>query len=115
MGDRANIYVKNDEDKGVYLYTHWGGYELPLTAQAALAKRMRWSDESYLTRIIFDTMTEGCQGQETGFGIATYEPDNEYPLIEVDCDEKKISFNGNSWTFEEYVALSKEDILSHWR
>jgi hypothetical protein len=124
MGDRANVYVKNDSDKGVYLYTHWGGYELPLVVKQALAKRWRWNDESYLTRIIFDAMTEGRQGNETGFGIATYRPDNEHLIIALDCSESKIAFcqpdseaavqGEHTWTFEEFVALSDEEIGKAW-
>lgn len=85
MGDRGNIIVEQGDDlPPVVLYTHWGGYMLPETLQVALAKRWRWDDHAYLTRIIFDTMTEGNYGSETGFGISTGLPDNEHPLLVVD-------------------------------
>lgn len=31
MGDRANVYVHEGDQPGVYLYTHWSGHELPET------------------------------------------------------------------------------------
>jgi hypothetical protein len=42
MGDRANVYVKNTDTQGVFLYSHWGGTELPATVQKAL-KRKAWT------------------------------------------------------------------------
>jgi len=54
MGDRANVYIREDNDHGVYLYTHWGGYELPEVVRRALARgESRWSDAPYLARIVF--------------------------------------------------------------
>jgi hypothetical protein len=129
MGDRANIVVKQGKDlPPVILYTHWEGYELPETLRFALAKRWRWNDHAYLTRIIFDVMTAGSQGEETGFGISTGLPDNEHPLLIVDPTDQTVAVGGPTasvaidvevathpdwakpiatYTFEEYVALDK--------
>jgi len=129
MGDRANVMVVQDwgNTDPVYLYSHWGGSVLPLDVQKALARRVRWGDGSYLTRIIFDQMTDGVQGEETGFGIATYRPDNEYPIIKVDPKARTVSFHAEgseqnhednpiaSWTFEKYVGLSEFEIEKKWR
>jgi hypothetical protein len=102
MGDRANVYVKQ---AGVYLYTHWGGTELPQQLQKALAKRWRWNDESYLTRVIFDTMSEGEQGKETGFGIASWVGDGDDRVLTVDTDKQTVSIStsGTVYTFDEYI------------
>jgi hypothetical protein len=86
MGDRANVvirddYVRDNDREAVFLYSHWGGYELPEVVRRALARRERWDDAPYLARIVFDTMIGGHQGGETGFGISTRIPDNEYDLI----------------------------------
>jgi len=117
MGDRGNIVVKQWDGGSVYLYTHWGGSSLPSVLQTALAKRWRWNDPSYLTRIIFDVMTAGEHDEETGYGISTDAPDNEHPFIVVDCKAQKVAFagdpdlvytesaGGNVWTFEEYIAI----------
>lgn len=123
MGDRGNIYMKNPDGddgtkRGVYLYSHWGGSGLPLIVKAALAKKWRWTDDSYLTRIIFDEMTEEQQGQETGYGIATYRPDNEHPVIVVDCETQMVGYAREDkepscftqWTFEKFITLDDETL-----
>lgn len=44
MGDKANVLVRQDnDDPGVYLYTHGAGTELPATLQKALAKCLLWN------------------------------------------------------------------------
>jgi hypothetical protein len=119
MGDRGNIVIRQGEHPPVVLYTHWSGYALPGTLGAALAKRQRWDDNPYLARIIFDTLTAGQQGQETGFGITTYLADNQYPILEVDPDTETVRvWREPEWllqteperrfTFEEFVALGPD-------
>lgn len=131
VGDRANVYVKNDVDPskpGVYLYTHWGGYELPEAVAKALDRgRNRWDDGPYLTRIIFCEMMkfygdlpEETLESETGFGISTSMVDNEHNIIVVEPGSRdrtdgrigRIWFArpGNedkepvvAWSFEVYV------------
>jgi len=131
MGDRANVVIKEtyqEKTNYVFLYTHWRGYSLPHLVQAALQRRCRWSDGAYLTRIIFDGMTDGEQGGELGFGIWPSICDNEHKLIVVDPEELRIGFTGNPsseadtykdpspedvkswWTFEEYCTLTEEEI-----
>jgi hypothetical protein len=125
MGDRANVavvqYGKSDEM--VYLYSHWGGSELPFTVQKALAKRWRWDDGAYLTRIIFDVMTDGQHGTETSFGISTSRQGNEYSIIVVDPKKQSIGFAHEgaepncyeTWKFEEYISLPKKVIEKSYR
>ena len=115
MGDRANVLAKeNDDDPGVYLYTHWAGTELPHTLQKALAKKWRWDDTAYLARIIFDTMTEGQQGNETGYGISTFACDGNDRILEVNCTHLDVKHNGRTWTFEEYIKLSEAEVSRVW-
>lgn len=115
MGDRGNIVIKQDhpedKDERVFLYSHWGGYRIKQTLQKALAKNMRWDHHSYLTRIIFCEMLDGDLSGETGFGIATSPPDNEYPYLVVDCENQCITEEDadtgatlNTWTFSDFVA-----------
>ncbi len=75
-------------------------------------------------------MIKGCEENETGFGIATYLCDNEHPIIEVYSDKETVSFyhakwvkdNGEvvedkpyiSWSFDDYIKLSEDDILKHY-
>lgn len=111
MGDRGQILIK---DIGVYLYTHWSGCALKALLQDALAKRWRWNDEEYLARIIFDVMSDGSHGEETGFGIGTTEHnDLNNPLLVVDCKKQVVSEIGEeginkSWSFEEFLKLKIE-------
>lgn len=116
MGDRGNVVMleRRKEKVGmVYLYTHWGGYDLPVQVQAVLMRRERWTDGSYLARMIAEVVKPD--------GIQPFLDDNEHPLIIVDCEEQRIALAAppedstavpiqtTSWTFEEYCAL---DLLS---
>lgn len=90
MGDRGNIEVK-DEQGSVFLYSHWGGSELPATLASALDRGIgRWTDQPYLARIIFCEMVRGDVEGETGYGISYAECDPEHPTLVVDCTERTV-------------------------
>ena len=80
MGNRGNIKIEQS-DGALFLYTHWGGSDLCVTLATALDKgRSRWTDESYLTRIIFNEL-QGDDRSTTGFGIAVgHAPDNQHEI-----------------------------------
>jgi hypothetical protein len=124
MGDRANVVILDGEAPALFLYTHWGGSELPETLREALdsaAGRGRWSDGPYLARIIFCRMVRGDESAETGFGISTTMRDNEYNLLVVDSSAGIVTernegnernplgspIPGRRWTFAEYCAQAK--------
>lgn len=96
MGDRGNIVVLDwEEGKGVYLYSHWSGSELPQILAKALgseAGRGRADDPPYLTRIIFDVMTEGQHGEETGYGISASIGDGNGVVLVVNPKNKTVTF-----------------------
>lgn len=104
MGDRANCVVLTEGQAPVYLYTHWGGCELLQTVQNAIKKEWRWDDPQYLARIIFDQMTENHHGQETGFGISSYEGDNSHDLIYVDPGKQEIRVGEHSWPMAAFCT-----------
>ena len=110
MGDRANVYVKDfDQKSGTYLYTHWSGDELPQIVQTALAKRMRWDDSPYLTRIIFCEMVKDAYYEETGYGISATVGDGDDRILVVDPNTQTIWREGNRnalLSFEQYVSPS---------
>lgn len=119
MGDRANVAIVQWDNKGfVYLYTHWNGSNLPHVVKNALKKKLRWSDPSYLARIIFDEMVSDADSPETGYGIATFPPDNEHSIIVVDSENGVIGFANENcepicyigWTFANYIKLSTKAI-----
>jgi hypothetical protein len=127
MGDRANVVIRdsyrpnNNPREAVFLYSHWGGTDLPEIVREALAEaRNRWNDESYLARMIFDRMIGDEQGDETGFGISTRLTDNEYDLIVLhggrlyQLTEKAYVQTGfelldscPSIAFEDYIAVPR--------
>lgn len=108
MGDRRNIelrYSDDDPTKRVFLYTHWEGSQLPYTLASALDSnegRNRWSDPDYLARIIFSRMTEGSNA-ETGFGIAPYQMDQNYPNIVVDLIKQTV----DGTPYEQFIEEAK--------
>ena len=56
MGARAQIEVKQ-KPYSVFLYTHWGADTiLQDTIQGMIKGKSRWSDSTYLTRILFDSL-----------------------------------------------------------
>ena len=70
MGDRRNVVVEFDNETSVALYTHWSGSELPQTLASALLRGQdRWTDPTYLTRIIFSEMIRDSVMDTTGYGI----------------------------------------------
>jgi hypothetical protein len=110
MGDRAQVQIK---PSGVFLYSHWGGNELPDDVHRALSKRWRWNDEEYLARIIFDEMTAGCSDEETGFGISTSKHGDVWRLIIIDCDRQEVLIEDHGkpvsrQSFEDFVKPENE-------
>ena len=124
MGDRAQVVVrrygsKSDTD-GVFLYTHSGGYCLAEAVQAALARKVRWDDPEYLTRIIFCQMVKGAEADECGFGIGLgVHGDIEHPLIVVDPANQRVGFCprdsmkvGAWFTMDRFVGLSTKELAA---
>jgi hypothetical protein len=128
VGDRGNIVIRQEaggpgaQGTGggyLFLYTHWGGSELPGTLQRALVRgRDRWDDESYLARIIFREMGAGSEEDNTGFGISTYLTDNEHDLLVVDCGAQTVSVvpaerfpkPRKTWSFADFVKAHPESL-----
>jgi hypothetical protein len=71
MGARINFVFKDREDKpAVVLYSHWGQDEWQRDLAMALDHaRPRWSDESYVTRMIISYLMQDSILESTGFGI----------------------------------------------
>lgn len=124
MGDRGVIECVERNGGVVYLYTHWRAHELTTVVADGLANGIsRWGDESYLNRILFDTLT-GLEGQTEGFGIATWCPGDAYLKITVDHERQTVQvFSrdfGDEWLpgteeygFDEFVRAMKDpEVLS---
>jgi len=106
MGSRGNIVIKEEGRTPIYFYTHWEGYRVKeILRDALVLGRSRWGDEPYLARIIFCEMVRDQKDELTGFGISTYEGDNdaENPIVYVDVSNNKVTVNHLTQTFEEFI------------
>lgn len=100
MGDRGNIAVLQSNKNQVWLYSHWGGSDLPETIRDGLKlasdssskhPQSRWKDESYLTRTLFHRALRGFKDTElTGFGISCRMQDNEHDINVVDIPKQRV-------------------------
>lgn len=106
MGMRQNIkieYQKEQDEKpqSIYFYSHWDG-DGPLKEKLKQALRRgkeRWFDKSYLARVIFSELIREDLDGLTGYGIAPYEVDPEFPTIVVNMDH--LTVDGVS--FEDFI------------
>lgn len=97
MGDRGHVRVlDHHREDDVYLYTHWGAKHLAETVAAALAREERWSQPSYLTRIIFSEMIRGSLDSNTSFGIQPGPQHDINTLVTVDPEEQTIHIGGGA-------------------
>lgn len=121
MGDRANVKIIDGLNPPVFLYTHWSGSELPEVVRQALARRQRWDDAPYLTRIIFCEMVKGHEAYETGFGISGSICDNEHPIMVVDVPRQQVRLESEEGepqpdtrplSFDDFVKLATGDYTS---
>lgn len=110
MGDRANIHIVEEDGGDLYFYTHWDGFVLPTILARALDRgRGRWSDESYLARIIFSEMVKRDVEGETGYGISTYRTDYEYDDLVVSPVGKTVTDrDGSVLSFEDFIEKYQE-------
>ena len=110
MGMRQNIEFDYGEGKKVYFYSHWLGGDkntspLAQELREALAKRWRWNDPSYLVRVIISYILKDDIDGETGYGIAPYQIDDEFPNIEVDLENQTV----NGMSYEEFIDYMPEE------
>jgi len=91
MGDRANVVVVDDDGSAVWFYCHGRGLSAFQRARAAIARRARWSDDSYLARIVYDALVKGDEGTETGFGISTGPTGSQRPVLVIFPAHQKVA------------------------
>ena len=95
MGTRAQIALKDGENR-VYLYQHYDGDTIFKTLATALTRgRDRWSDVEYLARIIFSDMIRDRLDSTTGYGIGTSQHGDLSVTVPVlDCGTQLITWEG---------------------
>jgi hypothetical protein len=107
MGMRQNIELNYGDAGKIYLYSHWSGGDdinnspLAQVLRKALARKQRWDDHSYLARIIVSELIREDIDSETGYGIAPYPIDEEYPTIVVDLENQTV----NGTPYEKWITL----------
>ncbi len=122
MGDRGNIAIRQRNGDHVVIYTHWSGSSIRGILQQALKRKLRWQDESYLARIIFQAVVGDDMG-ELGYGIAAnYLPDNQHPVLVVDVPGQRVmeipaetwqgTVPSREWAFDEFIALGTAVIMA---
>lgn len=113
MGERATIRViQSWSDTPIHFYTHWNGHEIAeiLAHGLYLAKETgRLEDESYATRIVFDTLT-GLEGGSTCYGIIVGDEagwgDINYPSPTLSWvqGQVQVEYLGATYTSEQFIS-----------
>lgn len=116
MGTRGNIRIHNgNQDRSVYLYSHWDSdTALPTAVKTALTRAVsRWDDPTYLARVIFTDLIRDDINSVTGYGIAASpkDVDGQDLILDVDCQAQAVTYegawddlSGTSLTFQEFVS-----------
>lgn len=95
MGDRANFGFVQSNGETIVLYGHWAGHNmLGRLADAVIAARPRWTDESYATRIAISQLIGDQWNMETGWGLAVNSIlDNEHKIPIIDWTQQTFSLH----------------------
>lgn len=109
MGDRGHITIEQYGDNPpVVLYTHWHAHAIPGILANALKHEKRWGDPEYLTRIIFDELSDTAS-EFTGCGIGTAVHGDAWRNVIVDTDEGEIRFDDlDGWNVDERAGETYE-------
>ena len=95
MGDRANFGFVQPNGNTIVLYGHWAGHQmLGKLADAVIAARPRWNDESYATRIAISQLIGDQWNMETGWGLQINSiSDNEHKIAVINWKERTFSLH----------------------
>jgi hypothetical protein len=110
MGDRGNIVIEDAEQKPIlFLYTHWTGSDLPKIVQAALIRgKERWTDPSYLNRILFSELIKNDVLDLTGYGIDVEMGDGGTEVY-VCHENQTVRFREKTYSFESFTDVDLTD------
>lgn len=103
MGNRANVEIQYEAGQSIFFYSHWDATGVDKIVINAIQRgKGRWSDESYLARIIFCEMVKNSILDETGYGISPDEYETGSPKCVVNMASKTIIMtNGIKRSFVE--------------
>jgi hypothetical protein len=103
MGDRANFGFKQG-DCTLYLYAHWGGYQMMdrlANALYVVLKEGRQNDPAYATRIAVSQIIGDEWNQGLGYGLTiNYLADNEHSVPVVDFEGGTVTLYPANWGVE---------------
>ena len=121
MGCRGTIEVwengdaPKSEERPVVLYTHWGAKEMEDDLRDVLSRKLRWTDPSYLSRMIFSRMIRNDIDGETNYGILTDNVGDAEVEIIVDCNRQEVIVKGwdknDTYTFDDFI--DPDDYISN--
>lgn len=98
MGDRATFVFEQSDGNAIYLYGHWAGDGMMANLATAIYKSsVRWSDESYATRIAISQIIGDQWNQELSWGISTYFCDSEHSVPVVNWTKQTVRLLPHSW------------------
>ncbi len=116
MGDRAMAEIKT-EGGSLFVYTHWGGYNLPERAKEAIIKaETRWDDLPYATRIIVDQLTKESRDDTSGCGLmlndnAEDEYNGDKPSVIIDLKAALLTVIRGGQTIQQgFKEISHEKV-----
>ena len=109
MGARCTFVFKQEVDKAVALYSHWGEdnmYEDLAMALSHAKPRIEMRDTPYATRMAISYLLQDSLMDETGFGIYACNPNDlgfmDHPVI-VDFTNNTVEDDTGTHSIEEYV------------
>ena len=98
MGDRATFVFEQSDGNAIYLYGHWAGEGMMNNLATAIDKAsVRWSDETYATRIAISQIIGDQWNQELSWGISTYFCDSEHSVPVVNWTKQTVRLLPHSW------------------
>jgi hypothetical protein len=125
MADPGNIgIVHSNNPTPIYFYTHFDGRYVTRLLAEGLKRSLdadRLHDESYATRIVFDTLT-GCTGGTTSYGIYIGEPlwsESPIPIPIVSweghpLEDPDVIYEGRKFSALDFIAeyLATPEIMA---
>src|ERR1044072_219768 len=113
MGDRSNVkFDFGTPEATINLYSHWSGTHLAAEVHRALGSdtaRGRWSDPSYLTRIVIHRVLAATAdpASGTGYGLSAGVDvdDNEHHILVLHVKEQEVSCNQWRGSYARFCDL----------
>lgn len=97
MSTRSNIRLTYSDGNKVVFYQHCDGDTLSDTLKAALKRgKGRWSDSTYLARIIFSEMIQNDVLGTMGYGIGTHVSEENWFTLDVNLADQTVEWTDQS-------------------